>query len=229
MLLDAWPSLTGLGDVADACAAPGNKTSHVAAGLFELGGAAARAVVHAFDKNPRRQALLSRRMQAAGAAQVQVRLADFLTLDARDESLRDVSAVLVDPSCSGSGVVRDIGRTDADSSPERLLSLHTFQVQVMLAALAFPSAEVVVYSTCSVYVHICLCLYVYVFMSPSLLLTPTHPHLHAHRYPEENESVVAELLAARPDWDVVPPTRLQVRVCVCVCAECLSLSCYFPL
>ena len=156
MLLDAWPSLTGLGDVADACAAPGNKTSHVAAGLFELGGAAASATVHAFDKNPRRQALLSRRMQAAGAAQVQVRLADFLTLDARDESLCDVSAVLVDPSCSGSGVVRDIGRTDADSSPERLLSLHTFQVQVMLAALAFPSAEVVVYSTCSVYVHVCL-------------------------------------------------------------------------
>lgn len=189
VLLDTQPT----GDVVDACAAPGNKTSHIAAGLFEQAAAwnannknkdekAQRqaCTVYAFDKNSRRAQLLMRRMAAAGASGVQVRCADFLAVDAEEEEqLQAVTALLVDPSCSGSGVLRDIGRAgDEDWSHERLQSLHTFQVQVMQAALSFPLAETVVYSTCSV---------------------------HA----EENEAVVAELLAARPDWDVAAPHRLQ--------------------
>ena len=185
VLADAWQG----GDVVDTCAAPGNKTSHVAAGLFELAAQSAgkkgkghaklvAGTVHAFDKNERRAALLSRRMLAAGASGVSVRCADFLTVDAvADDALSDVRALLVDPSCSGSGVLRDIGRAgDVEWSPERLQSLQTFQIQVMLAALSFPRAETVVYSTCSV---------------------------HA----EENEAVVEQVLKARPDWDVVAPAR----------------------
>eukprot|EP00605_Chrysophyceae_sp_TOSAG23-4_P000084 GSChrysophyteH1.ASY1.ANO1.86.1 assembled CDS len=173
VLLDTQPT----GDVVDACAAPGNKTSHIAADKKAQRQAC---TVYAFDKNSRRAQLLMRRMAAAGASGVQVRCADFLAVDAEEEEqLQAVTALLVDPSCSGSGVLRDVGRAgDEDWSHERLQSLHTFQVQVMQAALSFPLAETVVYSTCSV---------------------------HA----EENEAVVAELLAARPDWDVAAPHRLQ--------------------
>jgi 25S rRNA (cytosine2278-C5)-methyltransferase len=192
ILVDAWPG----GDVIDCCAAPGNKTSHVAAGLTELKMASSSSgkkisnskidmvadTVHAFDKSTRRAELLARRMSAAGADKlVTVQCTDFLTVDINREDLQNVRAVLCDPSCSGSGVLRDIGRNadeENDDSDERLHKLRTFQVQVVLQAMSFPNAEVCVYSTCSVHV-------------------------------EENESVVAEILASRPDWDVAAPSRLH--------------------
>lgn len=138
----------------DACAAPGNKTTQLAAAV------GARGHVDAYERDARRAQLLARRVGEAGAARiVDVRHSDFLCA-APSEHPR-VRALLVDPSCSGSGIV---GRLDApDESggaaagapgaepPDRIAALAAMQARILGHALSFPAAQVVVYSTCSVH------------------------------------------------------------------------------
>ena len=162
--------------VVDACAAPGNKTSHLVA---TMGG---KGTVFAFDKSPPRLALLKRLTGRAGADVIITPvLGDFLQVDVSDPQYADVTHLLVDPSCSGSGIVSRLdvllgpSSSKASSSgtagtveeeagdvdmlaatggePDRLAALAEFQVQVMLHALSFPSATRVTYSTCSVHVE----------------------------------------------------------------------------
>jgi 25S rRNA (cytosine2278-C5)-methyltransferase len=174
-------------DMVDACAAPGNKTSHLSASSFQADPAADNAMhltssdcrkgkfladVFAFDKSVERAQLLKDRMAAAGATNVHVCNADFLEVNVADPKYKNVRALLVDPSCSGSGVVRSLeralertmsaaaasgGQADLSSSSnsqqdDRLIKLSQFQVSVVTKAMSFPAAEAVVYSTCSVHV-----------------------------------------------------------------------------
>jgi putative methyltransferase len=140
----------------DACAAPGNKTSQLAAAV----GAHGR--VDAFERDGKRAALLRRRIGEAGAAEiVAVHHADFLASSPADFSR--VDALLCDPSCSGSGMVgraadapdADADDADADAAAaratERIAALGAMQEKILSHALSFPSARVVVYSTCSVH------------------------------------------------------------------------------
>ena len=153
------------GDVLDACAAPGNKTTHAAALLGDRG------AVHAFDRDARRLEILVKRAAEAGAA-VRASNADFLAATVETfPAASKIRAVLLDPSCSGSGmdgVERNVMRDDADAA--RVSKLAAFQTEALAHALdAFPNAERVAYSTCSV-------------------------------HDAENEAVVAAALAARPGW-----------------------------
>ena len=85
-------------DVVDCCAAPGNKTTHLAA-LVGDGGR-----VRAFDADGKRLKRLARNVSTAGAgAIVDAKRADFLQVDPLDPKYAGVRAVLLDPSCSGSG------------------------------------------------------------------------------------------------------------------------------
>ncbi|KAI9166822.1 25S rRNA (cytosine-C(5))-methyltransferase rcm1 [Paramyrothecium foliicola] len=104
------------GDVVDACAAPGNKTTHLAAILhnhlpeFE----SAKQVIYAFEKDSKRAQTLEKMVRIAGSKEL-TRIAfgqDFLQSDPHSERFTNVGALLLDPSCSGSGIV---GR---DSMPE---------------------------------------------------------------------------------------------------------------
>ena len=101
------------GDVVDACAAPGNKSTHLAAILAERGvGIGARDPrIHAFEKDKARAKTLARMVQVAGCERriVVHQGADFLRVDPRADEYRRVGALLLDPSCSGSGI---IGRDD---------------------------------------------------------------------------------------------------------------------
>ena len=98
---------------------------------------------------------------------------DFLSLDPDDPTFKHVKYVLMDPSCSGSGL-RSIERlgenrntantttynssshsssssssmSDVESDP-RLLKLQSFQISVILHAMSIPSVEYLAYSTCS--------------------------------------------------------------------------------
>ncbi|CAI5711019.1 unnamed protein product [Hyaloperonospora brassicae] len=165
------------GDVIDACAAPGNKTSHVAMLLQkqekgeEEGGASAKRRVFAFDRSPKRLELLKQRMQLAGAAdRVQAELQSFLDVSVDDDVYRNVRSILLDPSCSGSGMTNRLdhlldiagardaaleaadGATDDDEkTARRLQSLADFQLEALRKAFSFPQVERVVYSTCSVF------------------------------------------------------------------------------
>ena len=121
----------------DACAAPGNKSTHAAALLR------GRGKVLAVDRDAARLKILEERVREAKAADVvQAVRGDFLKL--RHGGAR---AILVDPSCSG-------GFEGEAASDGRVARLAEFQSKAFRAALTrFPRAERVSYSTCSLRVE----------------------------------------------------------------------------
>ncbi|KAH6849793.1 S-adenosyl-L-methionine-dependent methyltransferase [Chaetomium sp. MPI-CAGE-AT-0009] len=98
------------GDIVDACSAPGNKTTHLAGILHERGFAEGQRIL-AFEKDKHRAKTLAKMVHAAGSDKVTVIHpgADFLKTDPDAPEFRSVGALLLDPSCSGSGIV---GRDD---------------------------------------------------------------------------------------------------------------------
>lgn len=153
--------------VVDACAAPGNKTTQLAASVGPTG------AVYAFERDPKRAELLQKTLRKHGCdAIVTARCQDFLRINPADYA--DVEYALVDPSCSGSGMLESFemsGILGAESSERegRLQTLSNFQCMILRHAMRFPNVKRVVYSTCSV-----------------------------HR--EENEEVVRQVLAAEPQF-----------------------------
>ncbi|KAK0646477.1 S-adenosyl-L-methionine-dependent methyltransferase [Cercophora newfieldiana] len=106
-LLDPRP---GEGDVVDACAAPGNKTTHLA-GILEGRGREEGERIFAFEKDKNRAKTLEKMVKIAGSDGFTVVHPgqDFLKVDPNSEKYAKVGALLLDPSCSGSGIV---GRDD---------------------------------------------------------------------------------------------------------------------
>ncbi|KAH7354145.1 S-adenosyl-L-methionine-dependent methyltransferase [Plectosphaerella cucumerina] len=105
------------GDVIDSCAAPGNKTTHLAAIMSthapDVPGAK-KPTIYAFERDDRRALTLEKMVKTAGSKPMtRIGLGqDFLDVDPNADTYKDVGALLLDPSCSGSGIV---GR---DSMPE---------------------------------------------------------------------------------------------------------------
>uniref|UniRef100_K7FKL4 NOP2/Sun RNA methyltransferase 5 n=1 Tax=Pelodiscus sinensis TaxID=13735 RepID=K7FKL4_PELSI len=130
--------------VIDACAAPGNKTSHVAAILKNKG------QIFAFDLDPKRLATMSTMLVRAGATCCELANQDFLAVDPRDPKYSKVTYILLDPSCSGSGMVNRLPGEETAPSSERLRALAAFQRKALGHALRFPALQRLAYSTCSV-------------------------------------------------------------------------------
>ena len=86
---------------------------------------------------------------------------DFLKVDPADPKFANVRAILLDPSCSGSGIVNSPDRwmesIDNDDNGvqqkdmKRIKSLSNFQLVALKHAMSFPNVDRVVYSTCSVH------------------------------------------------------------------------------
>ncbi|NXJ32092.1 NSUN5 methyltransferase, partial [Ciconia maguari] len=131
--------------VIDACAAPGNKTSHLAAILKNKG------QIFAFDVDTKRLATMNTMLMRAGVTGFQLAQQDFLTVDPGDPKYGKVTYILLDPSCSGSGMVNRMPREEAAPSAERLQALAGFQRKVLSHALSFPALRRLVYSTCSLH------------------------------------------------------------------------------
>jgi len=125
----------------DACAAPGMKTSQAAGAVGRCG------KVVAVERSSKRAATLKEILAKSEADAVTTVLeTDFL--DVRPEEHPDVEYLVVDPSCSGTGMVLRPG--DASDPPqERLGKLAGLQTRLLLHALSFPKAKRVVYSTCA--------------------------------------------------------------------------------
>ncbi|KAJ3239968.1 putative 28S rRNA (cytosine-C(5))-methyltransferase [Chytriomyces hyalinus] len=153
--------------VIDACAAPGNKTSHLSMLMNNTG------TIHAFDKDPLRLQTLIRLTGRAGCTNIKAKRTSFLDIDPKDKTYAEVSAILLDPSCSGSGITRRLDHLlvqsaagkdsssvvveedEADenggiiNSEARIKALADFQVEVLMHAFKFKKVNRVVYSTCS--------------------------------------------------------------------------------
>ncbi|RVE70328.1 hypothetical protein OJAV_G00063270 [Oryzias javanicus] len=129
--------------IIDACAAPGNKTSHLAAIMKNKGR------LFAFDLDAKRLATMSTLLLRAGVTCQQLANQDFLKVNPDSPQYKDVEYVLLDPSCSGSGMVCLQDRTAADQS--RLASLAAFQLRCLNHAATFPRLKRLVYSTCSIH------------------------------------------------------------------------------
>ncbi|XP_059721606.1 28S rRNA (cytosine-C(5))-methyltransferase isoform X2 [Haemorhous mexicanus] len=131
--------------VIDACAAPGNKTSHLAAILKNKG------QIFAFDVDAKRMATMNTLLTRAGVTGCQLVQQDFLTVDPRDPKYSRVTHILLDPSCSGSGMVTRGPGEEAAPNAERLQALAGFQRRILSHALSFPAVRRLVYSTCSLH------------------------------------------------------------------------------
>ncbi|KAF8691526.1 hypothetical protein HU200_040673 [Digitaria exilis] len=141
--------------VIDACAAPGNKTVHLAALMNGEGS------IIACELNKERAKTLQHTVRRSGANNIQTVNGDFLDIDSNDPSYAEVRAILLDPSCSGSGISAERldyllpshSRDEQDdaSTSSRVLKLSAFQKKALSHALSFPSVERVVYSTCSIH------------------------------------------------------------------------------
>ncbi|KAF8562891.1 hypothetical protein P879_11781 [Paragonimus westermani] len=178
-------------DVIDACAAPGNKTLQLIPML------SSKATLFAIDRDPSRFRRLCDHLKTSGVCrltisgpavpnfeytkmaagigakqpQVVALCADFLSLDPQDPKFCRVESILLDPSCSGSGLSMrqpdgsfppssstNISSQTAvssdfvgEESSRRLKRLANLQAQLLRHALSFPSVNRVVYSTCSVH------------------------------------------------------------------------------
>ena len=95
------------GDCLDACAAPGNKTTHLAAILHDEGRAAARPKIYAYERDNDRALTLLTLLRRAGAQNSVITKIgqDFLKIDPAKAPWDGIGTLLLDPSCSGSGIL----------------------------------------------------------------------------------------------------------------------------
>ena len=202
--------------VVDACAAPGNKTTHLAS---MVGGLACRlgGTVLAFERNKRRADTLRFMLERAGTGGiVRVCEADFRTAAVDTPPFDRATHILVDPSCSGSGGAgghtggRQEGGHAADDGAQeeasredaaywdRIRSLAELQQALVLKALSFPRAVAVVYSTCSIHQVRGQALEMAEARSSATAACKCSPRRPLLPTQLENEDVVKAVLAAAP-------------------------------
>ena len=128
--------------VLDLCAAPGGKSTHIAALMDGEG------EVRAVERNPARAEQLRETARRLGAASVVVELADAAQPRPQGERY---DRVLVDPPCSGLGTLQARPDLRWRAAPERIAQLVSIQRAVLSAgARALRPGGTLVYSTCTI-------------------------------------------------------------------------------
>lgn len=126
--------------VLDATAAPGNKTSHLSATLSQLSKSAAQVTLTALERDGRRYKTLISQLSRAGcmpsssssrtSGLVQAFQADFLSLDpVEDPRVNKATHLLLDPSCSGSGITGRLDWLTSDKAAAATTTPHAAAVQ----------------------------------------------------------------------------------------------------
>jgi 16S rRNA (cytosine967-C5)-methyltransferase len=128
--------------VLDLCAAPGGKSTHLAALMGDEG------EVLAVERNPARASALQETARRLHAGSVRVDLADAAS-PRREGQVFD--RVLVDPPCSGLGTLQSRPDLRWRVTPEHVGEMTRIQAQVLAAgAAALRPGGVLVYSTCTI-------------------------------------------------------------------------------
>ncbi|XP_073071276.1 putative NOL1/NOP2/Sun domain family member 5B isoform X1 [Manis javanica] len=104
-----------------------------------------------FDLDAKRVASMATLLARAGVSCCELAEKDFLAVSPSDQRYCQVQYILLDPSCSGSGMLsRQLEEPGAGTpSQEPLRALAGFQQRALCHALTFPSLRRLVYSTCS--------------------------------------------------------------------------------
>jgi putative methyltransferase len=97
-------------------------------------------------------------IQAEGTCSTRVveiipKLQDFLQVDPKDPMYVNVKGILLDPSCSGSGIINTPDRImdeAYETCQKRIKALASFQLLALKHAMSFPQVRHIVYSTCSI-------------------------------------------------------------------------------
>jgi len=127
--------------VLDLCAAPGGKTTHLAALMGDEGR------VVAVERHPGRAAALERTVARMGASSVEVRIADA----AEPQEPGAYDRVLVDPPCSDLGTLASRPDVRWRKEPGTAAALAALQAAILDAAAgAVRRGGVLVYSTCTI-------------------------------------------------------------------------------
>jgi 16S rRNA (cytosine967-C5)-methyltransferase len=127
--------------VLDLCAAPGAKTTHLAAFMK------ARGEIVAVERNPGRARSLEQTCNRMRARCVRVEIGD--ATEARDDG--PFAGVLLDPPCSGLGTLQSRPDIRWRASPEQIKTLAQRQRGMLEAAAAATAAgSVIVYSVCTI-------------------------------------------------------------------------------
>jgi putative methyltransferase len=144
--------------VLDACAAPGLKTQVLSQLMGNKGS------LTALDRDPKRFDTLKRLAKKHNMQNLRALNMSFLDVDPLNPEFSKVEYILLDPSCSGSGIVNRMdylidsivpdyedGGDEALTEQERLNKLADFQITAIQHAFTFPNLKRLIYSTCSVH------------------------------------------------------------------------------
>ncbi|KAE9408400.1 S-adenosyl-L-methionine-dependent methyltransferase [Gymnopus androsaceus JB14] len=146
------PPASAESTVIDATSTPGNKTSHLSTLMCNLG------TPFAFERDHKRFLSLQTMLSKAKCQNVEPINADFLVVNPMDSKYSKVMHILLDPSCSGSGIVTHLDylvksvEQEANSVQEdQQNKLAAFQLMMIKHAMKFPSVQQIIYSTCSIH------------------------------------------------------------------------------
>ncbi len=128
--------------ILDLCAAPGGKTTHLAALMGDEG------EIVAVEKHPQRAKALQTQAQRLHATSVRVEVADAKAVTAA--AIGTFDRVLIDPPCSGLGTLRTHPDLRWRATPEAIEVLRGEQEAIVASARALlkPGGRLV-YSTCT--------------------------------------------------------------------------------
>ena len=130
--------------ILDACAAPGGKSTQIAAAMNNQG------TLTCTDSNPKRLPRLDENLENQGVTIAEIEIFDW-TEPAPLEWLNHFDAILLDVPCSNTGVLRK--RVDARwrITPDTFTQLQTLQLNILENAIeCLKPGGRLVYSTCSI-------------------------------------------------------------------------------
>lgn len=127
--------------VLDVCCAPGMKTSAIASRLKN------RVDIISIDKSEERLEEMKKILNILNVTCSKIRCDDFANICAQFKS-QSIDVILLDPSCSGSGL---LNRIDKKIQPQRLGRLASFQTLMLKKAFEVEPQRIV-YSTCSLHI-----------------------------------------------------------------------------
>ncbi|XP_058123971.1 28S rRNA (cytosine-C(5))-methyltransferase-like [Anopheles ziemanni] len=127
--------------VLDMCSAPGLKATHLACLMKNKGR------LYAVEMNDERYKVLCQYTTDFGV----IKTIHGDCLEITDEQVPGVQYILIDPSCSGSGMLNRIDASEPVDE-DRLYKLSGLQYKLLTHAMnGFPNAKRIVYSTCSIH------------------------------------------------------------------------------